>query len=304
MTVIDESLTARGFTPRAQVPLVYGRARTIDFYTIHWWGSYGQTHDGVNNFFVNGPGLTSAHFVASANRLNCLVNPWDAAWHAGNAVGNAASVGIECRPEGSDADYKTVAELLRFLYDTYGVKPLRPHNYWQATQCPGTYDLARLDKMAKAMNTTEPTPIQPKPITGEIVDIEFTREQPAKTAQGRRLAAGLAWFLKESDMANNWNIANGSKLGYYDVDMFIRGRELSDGGRVTVQIFIVTGTGGERNLAGYFTQDIEGSADGSWNGNIRFKSPLLSTARLEVAVTATEDCLLDTWGSDSYLFTK
>lgn len=310
MTVINESLTAKGFTPQAQVPLVYGRPRTIESLTIHWWGSYGQTHDGVNNFFVNGPGETSAHFTASANRLNCLVYPWDAAWHAGNAIGNASSVGIECRPEGTDQDYATIAELIRFLRDTYGPKlPLIPHRHWQNTACPGTYDLVRLHRMAEAISNPMPgikppapkPPVAPKPTAGDIVNLDFYREQPVKKAQNRHLAPGQAWFLKEADGKNNWDVA-GKNLGYYDADLFIAGTGLKDGETVTVQVYVVTGA--ERNLSGYYTQDIEGSNSGKWQGNIRFKTPLLSTARLEVSVTASSDCFIDTWGSDTYVFRK
>ena len=77
--IIDESLNAKGFTPGDQVP-----NRTIEKIYIHHWGTFGQTHDGVNNFFVNGPGQTSAHYVVSAGRANCLVSPGDVAWHAGS----------------------------------------------------------------------------------------------------------------------------------------------------------------------------------------------------------------------------
>ncbi len=148
MTSIDESLTARGYTPAASVPAVFGRARTIDGAVIHHWGERGQTHDGVVNFFVNGPGSTSAHFVVSAGRIHCLVNPADAAWHSGNAVGNATTIGIECRPEATDGDYATVAELVRYLRGQYGALPLSPHRNWQSTACPGVWDLDRIDTLA------------------------------------------------------------------------------------------------------------------------------------------------------------
>lgn len=149
MTSINETLTAKGYTPAAQVPAVFGRARTLDGIVIHHWGAPGQTHEGVVNFFVNGPGTTSAHFVASAGKIHCLVSPLDAAWHSGNPVGNATTIGIECRPEASAADYVTVAELIRWLRDTYGGDlPLSAHREWQATACPGIWDLNKLDQLA------------------------------------------------------------------------------------------------------------------------------------------------------------
>jgi N-acetyl-anhydromuramyl-L-alanine amidase AmpD len=97
MTKINESQTAKGYTPAALVPAAFGRARTIDGIVIHHWGSLGQRHDDVVKFFVSGPGATSAHFVVSAGRIDCLVSPQDAAWHSGNAVGNATTIGIECQ---------------------------------------------------------------------------------------------------------------------------------------------------------------------------------------------------------------
>lgn len=184
---IDESLTAKGYTPAAHVPRVFGRKRTIESITIHHWGVPGQTHDGVNNFFVNGPGTTSAHFVASAGRVNCLVSPLDAAWHAGNAVGNATSIGIECRPEASDGDYETVAALVRYLRDEYGPDlPLIPHRNWQATQCPGIWDLDRINLMASgstaiAPQSTTTTTAEEYDMTAE--DIQWIKEKLARIEQ-------------------------------------------------------------------------------------------------------------------------
>lgn len=146
MTSIDESLTAKGFTPAASVQAVFGAPRTIDGIVIHHWGLTGQTHDGVVDFFVNGPGATSAHFVASAGRINCLVNPADAAWHCPGK--NASTIGIECRPEATDEDYATVAELVRTLRSQHGNLPLSRHRDWYATACPGVWDLDRIDILA------------------------------------------------------------------------------------------------------------------------------------------------------------
>lgn len=162
---IDESLTAKGFTPAASVPAVYGGPRVIDGIIIHHWGLPGQTHDGVVNFFVNGPGMTSAHFVSSAGRTHCLVNPADAAWHAGNGEGNRTKVGIECRPEASENDYREVASLIAWLRETYQHPlPLSPHRQWQATACPGIWDLDKLDAMARGVDTTPAPPAPAAPV--------------------------------------------------------------------------------------------------------------------------------------------
>lgn len=144
--IIDESLTAKGYTPAALVPTVFLEPRTEESDTIHHWGALGQTHDGVVDFFVNGPGQTSAHFVVSDGRVTCLVSPADAAWHTGTAHGNATSIGIECRPEATDGDYATVASLLRWLRGGKD-RPLYPHNHWFNTACPGVWDLDRLNTL-------------------------------------------------------------------------------------------------------------------------------------------------------------
>ena len=153
---IDESLTAKGFTASSQVP-----NRTIEHIDIHHWGVTGQSHDGVCDFFVNGPGATSAHFVASAGRVNCLVSPPDVAWHAGVWEENIKSLGIECRPEATDEDYATVAELIRWLRAQYGDLPLHPHREFFNTSCPGVWDLARLDALARGTQVA-PAPVTPQ----------------------------------------------------------------------------------------------------------------------------------------------
>lgn len=160
MTTIDESQTAKGYTPAASVAAAFGQARTIDGIVIHHWGLTGQTHDGVVNFFVNGPGATSAHFVVSAGRITCLVSPADAAWHCPGK--NATTIGIECRPEATDADYATVAELVSVLRSQYGSLPLSMHRDWYATACPGVWDLARIDSLARgSFINTESSTITP-----------------------------------------------------------------------------------------------------------------------------------------------
>lgn len=182
--VIDESYTAKGFTPAAQVPFVAewgGRKRTIESITIHHWGARGQTHMGVVNFFcVTGPGTTSAHFVSSAGKTHCIVSPLDAAWHAGNAFGNTSSIGIECRPEASDADYLEVAKLIAWLRAQYGDLPLIPHRDWQSTECPGIWDLKRLDNLARNLKDTPQE---------EDEDMAFTNEH-AKMLE----AVYTGWF--------------------------------------------------------------------------------------------------------------
>lgn len=141
---IDESRTAVNYTPGRQ-----GR-KVVDI-VCHHWGLDGQTHDGVVDWFCNPAkgAQTSAHFVVSAGRVHCIVSPTDTAWHAGDWGENLQSIGIECRPEATAADYATVAELVRWLRTKYGNLPLRPHKQFYSTDCPGRWDLSRLDRLAR-----------------------------------------------------------------------------------------------------------------------------------------------------------
>ncbi|UDL14869.1 endolysin [Arthrobacter phage Sarge] len=182
MTNINENLTAKGFTRAADVPAIFGRPRTLDGIVIHHWGLPGQTHDGVVDFFVNGPGTTSAHFVVSEGRIHCLVSPEDAAWHSGNAVGNATTIGIECRPEATPGDYLTVAELVRWLRDQYGPLPLSPHRQWQSTACPGVWDLNRINALANAATITP----QSTSSTSKGIFMALTRAQELEVLEAAR----------------------------------------------------------------------------------------------------------------------
>lgn len=144
MVNINESRTACQFTP--------GRnGSAIDKIIIHHWGADGQNHDDVVDFFCNPAkgAQTSAHFVVSAGRVHCIVSPTDTAWHAGDWNANLTSIGIECRPEATAADYATVAELIRWLRAQYGDLPLHRHQEFTKTDCPGRWDLARLDRLAR-----------------------------------------------------------------------------------------------------------------------------------------------------------
>jgi hypothetical protein len=154
------------------------------------------------DFFVNGPGTTSAHFVVSAGRIDCLVSPLDAAWHSGSALGNATTIGIECHPEATDADYATVAELVNFLRATYGHLPLSPHRQWNQTACPGVWDLPRIDRIAAGSAAIAPqsTPTKqedPMPTLDEIFNYPIPR------AGGQSGNTSLRSFIAWWDANNN-----------------------------------------------------------------------------------------------------
>lgn len=106
---------------------------------IHHWGVDGQSFDGVVNWLCRSNGTSSAHYVVQANKVACLVDCANTAWHAGNWAHNLKSIGIECRPEMSSGDLETVCELVADIYKCYGVLPIIGHKDVASTACPGRY---------------------------------------------------------------------------------------------------------------------------------------------------------------------
>jgi N-acetylmuramoyl-L-alanine amidase len=156
---------SKNFTPAAQVPAVFGMPRTITGITIHHWGAFGQQFDQVRTWLCTNNVPTSAHYVVQAGLIACIVVPENAAWHAGTARGNATTIGVECRPEATDGDYATVAELIAELRRSYGDLRLYRHSEWVPTACPGIWDLTRLDRLARnGTPSAVPPPETPRPV--------------------------------------------------------------------------------------------------------------------------------------------
>ena len=131
-----------------------GRKSKITKICIHHWGRNGQKHNNVVSYLSEKRTVnpTSAHYVASAGRINEIVNPNNTAWHAGN--GNSYTIGIECRPEMSDGDFETVAQLVAYLRSIYGNLPLVGHKDILSTECPGKWynKLSDLSNRANEIN--------------------------------------------------------------------------------------------------------------------------------------------------------
>ena len=170
-------------------------ARKVSSITIHWWGNKGQQFDTVRDFLCTNDTPTSAHYVAQDGLVACIVSPDDCAFHAGNAEGNSHSIGIECRPEATDGDYATVAELIAYLRGIYGDIPLHPHNHWYNTACPGDYDLARLDSLARGGTiSAQSATITPTEEDDMFTDADRALLQATLTkADGGTLRADTQW---------------------------------------------------------------------------------------------------------------
>lgn len=127
-----------------------------DRIVLHHWGADGQSHDGVVDFFTRGPGSgTSAHYVVSAGRITQICHDYDTAYHAGNWQINLRSIGIECRPEASEDDVRTVAELVRRIRSEWGPLPLSVHSDYYPTACPGRYHdlIDRINQLSQEEET-------------------------------------------------------------------------------------------------------------------------------------------------------
>lgn len=182
------------FTAAKDVPAVFGQARVVKSITIHWWGdpATNPTFMGTVNYLCRPNGGSSCHAIAEAGKVAWIVDGTQAAWHAGNAAGNATSIGIECHPRASDGDYETIGELVRDIRAIYGDIPLVPHKSWKATQCPGVYNLARIDAIARRNPYSYQKPVQaPKPA--------YSAPAPAPVNNGRNPNTELNWRVESGD---------------------------------------------------------------------------------------------------------
>ena len=139
------------YTKAANVVKTWGRKRTIEAIAIHWWGdpATNPSFQGVINTLCDPNRGASAHLVATGTdrQVACLVNLGDASWATNSA--NPYTISIECDPRCRNEDYDVVAEVIAQLRQVYGDLPLVPHRQFVATQCPGNYDLGRLDREAR-----------------------------------------------------------------------------------------------------------------------------------------------------------
>ena len=176
----------------------HGRqGRSIDWIVIHWWGDPNTrpSHDGVVAHLMNPQSEVSAHYVASAGRVTCLVDPNDTAWHAMSA--NQSTIGIECSPYMTDWDFETVAELVANIWDAYGREiPLAPHKKFVATACPGVWEarLGELTERARAIRnsaagTPAPAPVAPVVDVDELARAVIRGEYGNGEARRTRLGA-------------------------------------------------------------------------------------------------------------------
>lgn len=152
-TLNETKYNSPNYTPASVVQATYGMPRNITGVTIHHWGDDGQNIDGISSYLCRAGGDTSAHFSLQDGLVYCLVSPEDAAWHAGSAEGNATTIGIECRPEMTDGDLRTLVELIVWLESVYGSLNIYRHSDWFGTACPGRYS-SKIDWIVEQVNAS------------------------------------------------------------------------------------------------------------------------------------------------------
>ena len=180
------------------------RNSRIKSITIHHWGSRGQKFDNVVHWLCQKRAGTSAHYVVEAGKVACIVDPDRRAWHAGNSRGNHESIGIECRPEATEGDYATVAALVADLRAVYGNIPLKRHKDWTSTACPGVWDIAKIDRLARGVKPSVPS------VSKGGASVPAAKPKPA--ASGKLVEDGRWGTATTSALQRLLNSKTGSKL--------------------------------------------------------------------------------------------
>lgn len=112
------------------------------FITIHWIGPYpGQTPDIVRDHWIASRSEASAHVIIKDDEvMECW--PLDKmAYHAGHAIGNKYSIGIELIPEDTKGKFskKTIETLKEYIKTYLPNKPIVRHYDWSGKLCPAYY---------------------------------------------------------------------------------------------------------------------------------------------------------------------
>jgi len=193
--VVNTSLRAKNITPNMLVKRVFGYDRGYDA-TTHHWGAMGQNIHTVAQYLASAnERQVSAHVVLQEDYVYFLADFADATWHSGNAEGNARTIGIECRPECTEGDLKTLASVIRYI-QKHTPDPdttIFIHQNWVQTACPGRYAdkiphvVELVNGAIKPSGTTRP-PVKPNPVP---------KPKPQATPNGKY--TGQYWVVEKGD---------------------------------------------------------------------------------------------------------
>lgn len=134
-------------------------SRKIRRIVIHHWDDPKRkpSFSGTVSWLLRDSTDVSAHYVVESGKVARLVPEKDVAWHAKG--GNSDSIGVEINPRQLDGDYETAAALIRDIRSRHGDLPLIRHRAVTGsfTSCPGTFDLNRLDRLARGGTAPAPS---------------------------------------------------------------------------------------------------------------------------------------------------
>lgn len=136
---------------------ITGPVHKKEFIAIHWYGDPNASSDvhgtarylsGVTHASVN----SVCGYAGGEGHAYSLVTPTRIAYgqgDGGDGYGNKHGISLECDPRMRPEDLEVVAHVVARWRRDFGINfPLRPHNHFTKTQCPGTYE-ARLGDISR-----------------------------------------------------------------------------------------------------------------------------------------------------------
>lgn len=171
------------------------------FIVIHWYGdpnTAGDVHATAR--YLAGVTHASVNYVAGQGHAYCLVNPTQIAYaqgDGGNGDGNRHGISIECDPRMRPEDLETVAHVIAKIRQDFGVNfPLRRHNEFTNTQCPGVWagKLQWLSDRANQINAGQAAPAPaPSPVIVPATNQSYVADPHWVVEPGETLSQAAAW---------------------------------------------------------------------------------------------------------------
>lgn len=164
----------------------YGITRSIEAIVIHHWNSPAArpSFNGNLDYLLHNNSSVSANSIIGFDELQnkvCIVDSViypNVAFTTGGVI-NAKSVSIECDPWGepgqpySDEILKAIGFRVSEWRKQFGFRvPLKRHKDYKPTDCPGNYDLSRIDQESDKWASGAYNPPVPSP---SPVKITFTK---------------------------------------------------------------------------------------------------------------------------------
>lgn len=142
---------------------ITGGVHKKEFIAMHWYGDPKSSSDVHGTArYLSGVTHASVNFVCGyaggEGHAYCLVNPTQIAYGQGdgaNGYGNLFGISIENDPRMRPEDLEVSAHVVARIRRDFGIKfPLRPHQDFTSTACPGTYlgQLAWISARADQIN--------------------------------------------------------------------------------------------------------------------------------------------------------